>query len=391
MPRDAIYGWLGEKAKSLGMPMGWAYAACLTVFAGMGVNLMHDNPRATLYTVLLGAVSGGKSESYRRALKAIRPNPDCVKRTTLGSDKAFAQMFNKGHKKDEPIELRPYVVVQDEMRALMTKCDIQNSALAPTLCQLWYEDAAGSADSKGDHTVNIHLSLLGAMAVADPSDFAVLFGNQTQDGLYTRFLFAPGPPTPWDIDHCWIAEEETPRQPIHVIVPKWCHDRVKEWVRVDRTNDHRPRLGEMALRIAVISASANGDSSITTECLKAALRMADWQVEVRKVYAPGFALNDEARLTAAVLDEMKAAGVDDGGMPRWVNKSKLCTQKNWYRKYSGPMIERVFSALRREDGPLIAQYRQKKTTYNDEMVDDYTKPSGLYRLKGEHDESADDE
>ena len=391
MPREAMYGWLGEKAKTLQMPLGWAYSSLLTIFCATGINLTaarYATARPTLYTALIGQVSDGKSQCVERARDTLALPGDCIKYTTLGSDKGLSKLFGGTDKKGDPVELKPYVLIQDELRALMSKAAIQNSALPATLCTLWNQDEAGSADKAGDHTVNVRLSILGSLKISDTTEFSNVFGAETQGGLYDRFLFAPGPTVPWNLEMRWRPEPEYQFRPsCGVVVPDWCWTELNKWKAVAPTT--RRRLGELAMRVAIISASANQDHQVTRAGLQAAFRMMEWQERVREVYRPGSAENPDAQCTSAILDAIKAAGNDEDGRPKWVKQSVLARQNNWYRKFGGPMINRVFGSLRTVGGPLVAKYHQREG-HDGKLIPDYSSPTGEYRLKGASDDDDDE-
>jgi hypothetical protein len=394
MPREAMYGYLGEQARSLQMPLGWAYTAVLTLFCGHGINLSDSefaNPRATLYTVLLGFVNDGKTRAQRRGMAQMRLPETCIKTTVPGSDKGLAKMFASG-KKGEPMELQPYVIVLDEFRTMMNKANIQGSALPSTLCTLWSADAAGSADKGGDHSVNVRLSILGALAVADASEFAEVFGASTQGGLFDRCLFAPGPTTPWDLDHSWLPDDYTTRGAMRTTFPKKFNAVVAAWVKASTKDDRaRRRLGEMAARVAVITSSANHEPVVTEGSLRAALRLMEWQEKVREHYAPGYARNPDAECGSAIMSAMEMHGRDDNGNPKWIKIRPLAQAGSWHKKYGALMLGRALHALRQEDGLLMAKYKQKKSNYEGGgMVPDYSKPTGDYRLRSEMDDDSDE-
>jgi hypothetical protein len=83
-PQAALYGYLGDLARSLGVPLGFALLALLTVFSARSIPLTDD--RLNLYCILVGPPECGKSEALKRALRALgclpsRPPP----RAMLGS------------------------------------------------------------------------------------------------------------------------------------------------------------------------------------------------------------------------------------------------------------------------------------------------------------------
>jgi hypothetical protein len=73
----------------------------LVLITAHGVNMASENPRGTLYGVLLGAPGDGKSLTMTRAMKTIMPSLDNIMSTTPGSDKGLYRMFSDGGKKGE--------------------------------------------------------------------------------------------------------------------------------------------------------------------------------------------------------------------------------------------------------------------------------------------------
>jgi hypothetical protein len=227
----------------------------------------------------------------------------------------------------------------------MSKIGIQGSSLAPTLCTLWYQDRAGSADKTGLHEVYARLNILGALACKDRDEFSQLFGAETLAGLYSRIILAPGPSN-WRWDQMWKPSGET-RKPGVVEITRDVFTAKDAW-RDERPDVKRGRIGEMALRVAVISASANWDRTITPECLAAALRFAEWQEKVKMVYQASEALNLDATITGAILDALD----EEGG--ELVKFRDLSRKKNWSRKYGATNVTRVKDALTR-DGLIYAE------------------------------------
>jgi hypothetical protein len=89
---------------------------------------------------------------------------------------------------------------------------------------------------------------------------------------------------------------------------------------------------------------------------------------------------------APFIHALEAAGGDKGTrLPNWVKVSPLRRQLNLHRKFSPQVINRVLAAMRAPGGPAIAEYRQRLVNDGKEQ-DDFTRPTGTYRLKGVSDE-----
>jgi hypothetical protein len=346
-PEAALYGWCGEWARRLETPLGFAYPAMLTAFAPC-IRTYAKEIRGTLYTALLGPPHCGKSETIDRALAIIRyPEENTAKRTVPGSDRGLINIFGgkaKGDKKNDPNAVpvhlqtaKPRLLVQDELANTLSKACIQNSSLPATLCSLFYKDEAGASDKTGEHIALMKLSILGALKCDDPEDFTEVFGKRTTGGLYDRFLFCIGDKD-WKYGK-WMQRPAEPdfRGPGLAVVTPEAERMCDEWVA---SNDKlHARLGELAMRIAYISASANHDKVITVPCIQAALVFADWQVKVREKFVAGVGEGVDALATNAIINALsKSKG-------EWFRWKELALKKNWYRKFGARVLTSTRDAL----------------------------------------------
>ena len=153
----------------------------------------------------------------------------------------------------------------------------------------------------------------------------------------------------------------THRFPKSTILPLSCIEMMKVWR--DQDAIRRGRLGEIALRIAVITASANHDSEVSEECMRRALEFMAWQEEIRARYCAGMGIDADAQCTETILAslaEQHAVGLE------WVPFTKLCQNRNWYKKFSSPRISRVRKSLT-EEGALLEEYKESEDKEYDEQ------------------------
>ena len=392
MPKSAMFGVLANHVGLMASPLGWSYCSLLSLYAGQGINLRESDPspRPTLYTALLGDKGTGKSVVLSRAQKVLGLKADQIQEATPGSDRGLISIYRSGVKRGEHAPLQAGNLVLDEMRGMMEKMAIKGSTLQQLLCNLWSKDYGAAADKNGLHSINVRLSLVGNLKVRDEDEFSTVFAAQTQGGLADRMIFAPGP-TNWEFDWDWIApsvkhpvtdEDETittwkAARPVSVSATPKTYDMLKAWERTHRVEGRIPgRLGEIALRVAMISASANGDREVSEACIVAALAFADWQMAVRSVYVAGEATNDDAAVTGLIidaftaLDESLAKGnpklsggkaiIELGG---WVNFRLLQRTKSWHKRYSAATVSRNLQALV-GTGMLENEYDEEKKRTN---------------------------
>jgi hypothetical protein len=151
----------------------------------------------------------------------------------------------------------------------------------------------------------------------------------------------------------WTPPQGDTRFPKGTQLTKESVELMKQWR--DKDTVSRGRLGELALRIAVITASANHDEEVNTECMQRALEFMEWQEQIRSRYKAGVGVDEDARCTETILTalaEEHAKGAE------WVRFTRLCQNKNWYKKFSATRVSRVRIALASE-GVLIEEYSER--------------------------------
>ena len=378
MPESCMYGWLGDAARELETPLGFAYPAMLTVFASL-IQVFPQHVRPTMYTSLIGAVHCGKSETIKRALAYLYiKDPETVKKTVPGSDRGLIKIFGldkdekKGKDKDAVVThvtptAKTRLLAQDELRSTLNKANIQGSSLPSTLCTLWNDDEAGAADKTGEHTALVRLNILGALKADDGEEFAEVFGKESTAGLYDRFVYGLAPKgwryQKWD-------RQQVSRFPKGCLVPDYCYQMMNEWRDVDPVG--RGRLAEIALRIAYLASSANHDREVTVESMKAALEFCQWQEVIRLNYKAGLGDGADALCTAAILNVLEKL---EPGI--WVRWSTLANKKNWYRKYGARTLSSCRDALAKS-GITVEE--------TEEVQEGRPKRTGRIRLMGNKDE-----
>jgi hypothetical protein len=348
----ALYGKAGEIARNTTLPLGWTYPGVLAVASALNIRDRDGHVRSNIYCVNIAPVGTAKTVVAEAIEKSIFLPVDTATYTTPASDRGLCKMVGKDGK--------TLLLIEDEMRSVFCKCQVPNSTLAQTFCKLWSKDHAGVADKKGTDSCHGKFCMLGNIACEDAADFSKVVGSSTVSGFYDRLLI--GYDTilvkyrPLDIKPSFFPDEMVVR------VPAWVWDAKDAWVG---DNIGRRRLGEHALRVALVTAALNGDKEITRDCLFAALRFAEWQERLRSEFKPGLAETKDAECTEAVWAALKAQrehqkktgeypqGADLIGYPKeslWklVNYSKVLSSKNLYRKY-GKLVTGVKSTLV-EDG-----------------------------------------
>lgn len=370
MPADCMYGYLGQLANSLLMPLGWSYLSLLAVAAGRYSLLMNTEPdgvRAQVYALLLGSANDGKSMVISRAWRTLNPDRIGIESRIPGSDIGLFKFF--ALPKDVKVadsEVEAKLLIQDEFEGILQKMQIAGSALEGVLRSLFYDDVSGTASKGGDYTLNIRLSILGALPVSDAAGFRKLFSVNTSGGLYDRFLIAPGPLESCDLSKQWAPRFDL-RYPTHVSLSQERKVQFWDWAKIperDLVRRKRRRIQELALRVAVISASMHGDTHLTDANVEAALNFAAWQERIREGgFAPSKATNTDGMIYEDLVDTFLQAA---DGAQAYLHFPQLSKDKHWSRSYGSGKMLAVRDAMVRlgELIPEVKDSRQPPTDRN---------------------------
>ena len=150
-------------------------------------------------------------------------------------------------------------------------------------------------------------------------------------GLYSRCLICPGP-AGWKWSSLWRPKVVLRRPKTRsVTVPDAIVHMAEDW-RDAEPAKKRGRLAEIALRVALITSSANHDDEVTAECMQAAIFFMEWQERIKSVYTASTAQNDDAKITcAARCNGRSGSRGEEGDTARWVKWSGIARAKNWQR------------------------------------------------------------
>jgi hypothetical protein len=136
-------------------------------------------------------------------------------------------------------------------------------------------------------------------------------------------------------------------RPVDIPYPGPVWQAIEEWNKVGtRMNT---RLGENAMRIALITAACNGEMEVSDACLNAALAFGEWQEHLREVFRPGVAENKEAEcqneIIGALYEQLlkqKSTGEIPKGAEdvRDLNWTRVLNGGSFYRSKGVTLINR---------------------------------------------------
>lgn len=284
---------LGDLARTLGVPLGWAWPTMTAVAAasGDGVEDQGHHVFPAVFVWLLGAKGAGKTTTLKHALGTIFiDRTTTLKRGTPASDVGLIEWMPKDGGK-------PTLLVMNEGRDMMAKTGIQNnSSLLMKLCDLWDDGlAANHTKGKNNHvSCDTRMSSIGGLAINSREEFSALFGAGTVNGYADRCIFGVGEP----IDFNPPELRCLPYTPKPSRVTADCFALRKAWVNA--VEGRNKRLGELALRCALIWACFDELPEVPTHYVEAALRMMEWQELIRTYYVTSEGVDKEARCTEAI-------------------------------------------------------------------------------------------
>lgn len=340
MPEECMYGWIGDFCRTLQCPLQVAYPMALAFFAGNGIPFS-NNVRTNLNVCAVGPRGWGKTRTYQRIRDSfVYSVPTQIIAKYPGSEIGLVELLGgKKAKDEEELDMipKPFLLYQDELRSTFAKVGIENSALPYMINHLFSEDEYGTASKRGHYVCHPRLSIIGGLTCDNPSEFADVFGKATTNGTYDRFIFTETPE--WEFDDKWQPVEDDAmnfRRSKTCRVPDAIFDMKRDWVA--KSKETRNRLGEIALRIALVSASMNHDNEVSEECFRKALLFCEWQEAVRYKYRPSEMDDRDGRCQEAIV---RALSLHAGKFVPW---RKLCQKYNLYR-HGATVLARVFKAM----------------------------------------------
>jgi hypothetical protein len=373
IPETAMYGFLSDFAKTLGAPLDLAYPAAICIFAGQGIGKA-GGVRSNLFGCLIGPIGTGKTRTIDRALESLEYEFTFqIKRRYPGSEHGLMLILDGKKPKDmQPLDYgmtKPYLLVQDEFRNTFAKSNIDNSALPFAFNDLFYHDEYSTESQKGGMICRPNLSIIGGLTAQNPEEFAEVFGKSTTTGLYDRMIFGVAP-IKWEWEDEWVAVP-VQRKPKNVHIPTEAFEMKKAWVK--EKPQSRGRLGELALRVAVVTASANHDVGVTPEGMRAAIEFMEWQEAIRGKFSPSEQDDKDGKCQEAIERVLRTVGDADG----WVEWREAKLKGNLYR-HTASRLNRIFKGM--SDGGMV-----EEETYEAETKGGKTtrKKSGRVRLVDE--------
>ena len=371
-PEDCMYGNMGKWAGSLGTPLGHAYPAMITAFSYVPDADAMCGCRLCVYGVIIAPVGGGKNTSIVRSILTLglHKNIDW-KVTTASSDRGLMDAIGsktEGRGKDKKTVPGPrkLLIRSNEMGATLKKAAIDGSVLADMLCEVWDTGQWECRDKGGSSECDCRMSWLGGVPVDEgkPEQFAEAFGRFASKGLMSRMLlgYHDGPRFRHDGKE-W--EPSSAARGEIITAENWDTKGVGLWVNVwaldpeaqrmydawNSPQDYDGRLKFNLMKVALLTASANHEGTVSVECMACAIKFMEWQAKLRTVFQPAEAIGTPEsvlgeiimrKLTAMPKSDAKGSLKNSKGEIKWRRVAHDC---KWARQFGASVLDRAIKSL----------------------------------------------
>ena len=121
-------------------------------------------------------------------------------------------------------------------------------------------------------------------------------------------------------------------------------------------SDDSGRLRYNLMKVALLTASANGDEIVTAEGMQAAIEFMGWQERLLEVFVPGISVTLEGRFAEAAL----AAFRRRGGEKKPVSWKRIAHDLKWSSKYGTRVVTQGIKGLL-ESGEIYPEETVEET------------------------------
>jgi hypothetical protein len=383
-PEHCMYGEAKVFARQMKMPLGLAYMALIGEF---GIRCESDvmcGTRVNTYTALIAPVGGGKNVAMDRAKVSLglRYKEEYLPAAPAGTRALMNLIGDKPSGKRGSKERSPgpkkLLLVTHEMTDVLQMTGVDCSTLASRLCDFWDDNEHVYPTGKdGVISVDCRLHWIGGVPASaeNPTRFTELFDSETSHGLYDRLLigyskekfnYRPWQPPSKDdatIDYSDYTAEVCP-VPFVEAMSEAAQKLFDDWNPVGGGS----RVKQNCIKVALITTMMNHEETVTEECMRCAIGIMEWQVELRRVFQPGEAVNDEAKCRVAILAAMDAAGAK--GV--YVNIKRMAHDRKWGNRFGDRIVRNAISNLA-DMGEIVPQVV--------ETEDGKKKSKSIYKLR----------
>lgn len=340
MPREVLSGRLGEiceKNLLTDFPVAFGWPAIVTVASVLAPEQIRSRPSEddalhNLYTALVGGPNSGKSQAINWAMASLnlRRESPSHQEVKPGSAERMLKYMNSLHAKGELAER--VLMDIDEWSFFFNKAAIENAVFPTLLTTGFYRRNQTILDGHGRPLrVPAAFSWIGGIVDTAYED---CFSRVTSLGLHDRFLHGLAPAgftfqfRPFDGA---ILDEDFVAKPVQV--DGSVYECLKDW---RKQNPAAQREAELALRVAYICASFDGQDILHARDLGPHWILATEQMRLRKKLKPNLGELPDAQCSIKVLNYLH----DHGPNGEWILVRDLMKDIH-YERFGPGVFERT--------------------------------------------------
>jgi hypothetical protein len=259
------------------------------------------------------------------------------------------------------------LLVSHEFMEVLQKSRIENSGLFQTLQTLFDDNRKVFADKRGRQTVDCRLSIVGSITVNEknPELFAELFGRKSSHGMLSRIVLGYNGNKfnykPWERPDISVGKSPSTESPTYIddddfelprgewqpaphvkgLTPE-ALDLYETW---ENPADESGRAKFYLMKIALLTASANGDALVSVEGMEAAIKFMAWQSRLRGVFKPGLAEDIvDARATERIINTLRRKA-ESMGDDKFISWRRVSHDSKWVESFGSTVVDRVVNSL----------------------------------------------
>jgi len=318
----------------------FSFLTCLGSALGDRLTLESEiAPQPRLYTILLGESADDRkstaaSKTVDFFLNALQDFNICY---GIGSAEGLQNRFEESSGNN-------LLIFFDEFKAFVSKSKIEGSILLPCVNTLFESNRYENQTKKSRIFLEqAHLSLLGASTT---QTYENMWSSQFTDiGFNNRLWLVPGsgkrkhslpqavPESEKSVIKKNIGEvlSVVKNNTVLSILPE-AYEHFQSWYMNREVSVHTKRLDTYAQRLMPLLAVNEGETEVDLAIVKKVIALADWQLEIRKLYDPIDADNAIAKMETKIKRQLNRSPMSSRDLKRnchadrtglWVFKTAL--------------------------------------------------------------------
>jgi hypothetical protein len=312
------------------------YLTCLGAAVAPRLTLssvLNTQPR--LFTILLGeSASERKSTTLNIVIRHFKSvlKQDFNTCWGVGSAEGLQKILKKRNEFEQTLGT---LLSFDELKAFVSKCNIESSVLLPIVNTLFESNLYESHTKKQDINIeNAHLSMLAATTIAT---YERIYNSAFLDiGFPNRVFLIPGTAKRQHSIPSIIAQSDNEAMNKNLLqVLRHVGDGMEldiapdaratyhDWYMNLESSVHSKRLDTYSLRLMMLLAINNLKSEIDLETVEQATALCDWQLDIRKTHDPIDADNKSAKMEEAIRRALRRGPCKDYELKQKTNANRL--------------------------------------------------------------------